>query len=124
LFLIPGKRHWISTTTGISGIIYVFGAARNYARTEVYISKGEAEENELIFDKLAAQKDAIEEITGELEWERLQGKKACRIKHEIDEVSVYNREDWPRMSVFLTESMLKLESAFREPLQRISREIN
>src|SRR5690606_21566989 len=50
----PGKRPWISTTTGISGIIYVFGAARNYARTEVYISKGEAEENELIFDKLAA----------------------------------------------------------------------
>lgn len=37
------------------------------------------EKNKERFDKFFAHKDKIEEVLGELSWERLDDKKACRI---------------------------------------------
>jgi len=120
----PSRGSWISAGSGFGMLEFEFSVGKNYARSSLSIKKPNAEENKLIFDKLTEHQDAIETITGKMEWQRMDDKKSCRIKQEISNVNIYNREDWSRMSEFLTKSMLKLESAFREPLQRISREIN
>jgi hypothetical protein len=119
----PSKDYWISAGSGLSGVGFNFVIGKSYARTEVYISKISAEENKFIFDKLYQQKEIIEEKTGALIWERLDTKKACRIKQELNNVSLYEKENWNKMMNFIMSSMQKIESAFREPLQKINREL-
>lgn len=119
----PSKDNWLSAGTGVSGVGFNFTISRTYARTEVYMSRSVAEENKFIFDKLLAQKETIENETGALEWERLDDKKACRIKQELDNVNLYEKDDWEKMSNFMIDSMLKLEPAFRKPLNKINNEL-
>jgi hypothetical protein len=119
----PSKDNWLSAGTGVSGVGFNFTISRTYARTEVYMSRSVAEENKFIFDKLLAQKETIENETGVLEWERLDDKKACRIKQELDNVNLYEKDDWEKMSNFMIDSMLKLEPAFRKPLNKINNEL-
>lgn len=119
----PSKDSWISAGSGISGVGLNFVISKNYARTEVYLSRSSAEENKFIFDKLFEQKGKIENEFGELEWERLDLKKACRIKNELSNVSLYEKEDWEKMMSFMIDSMIKMESVFRAPLKRINQEL-
>ena len=56
----PSKDNWISAGSGVRGVGFVFSIARNYARTEVYMSRSNTEENKFVFDKLLQQKDEIE----------------------------------------------------------------
>ena len=119
----PSKDNWIAAGLGVSGVGLKFVISKNYARTEVYMSRSSTEENKFIFDQLFLQKDEIEKQTGTLEWERLNEKKACRIKHELKSVSLYEKDDWGKMMDFMIDSMLKMESAFKKPLQKMNREL-
>lgn len=119
----PSKDNWISAGSGVGGVGFVFSIARNYARTEVYMSRGNTEENKFVFDKLLQQRVEIEKQTGSLEWDRLENKKSCRIKHELRNVSLYEKEDWDKMIDFLVTSMVKMEMAFKKPLQVINKEL-
>ncbi len=119
----PSKDNWISAGTGVSGVGYNFVISKNYARTEIYMSRSNKEENKFIFDKLLEKKDVIESSTGKLEWERLDNKKASRIKQEIQDVSLYEKEDWEKMINFMVDSMLKLEKGFKNHLKKINSEL-
>jgi len=117
----PSIYSWIGAGSGISKIGYNFAATGHYGRAEIYIDRGNKEENKYIFDKLFAEKDAIEREFGPgLEWEPLEGKRACRIKAEIPG-SIFNKEEWNTMVEYMTKSMVKLESCFKEPLERVNR---
>ncbi len=119
----PSKENWITAGSGVSGIGFVFSISKNYARTEVYMGRGSIEENKFVFDKLFQKKDEIEKHTGSLDWERLENKKACRIKQELRNVSLYEKDDWQKMINFLTMSMIKMEDVFKRPLQTINSEL-
>lgn len=119
----PSRDGWLSAGSGVSGVSFTFSISKNYGRTEVYISRGSAEENKFIFDRLSLKKSDIEAQTGHLEWERLDNKKACRIKHELKNISLYEKEDWGKMIDFMVESMLNMEAAFKKPLQNINKEL-
>ncbi len=119
----PSKDHWITAGSGVSGVGFVFSIGKSFARTEVYMSRSNTEENKFVFDKLFKHKDEIEVQTGALEWERLENKKACRIKQELRNVSLYEKDDWDKMVDFLIASMIKIETAFKKPLHAINREL-
>ena len=119
----PSKDNWINAGSGVSGVGFVFSVAKNYARTEVSMTRSSAEENKFIFDKLLKYREEIEAQTGTLEWERMDNKKACRIKHELLDVSLYEKENWNKMVDFLIASMVKMEVAFKKPLQVINRQL-
>ncbi len=74
-------QNWYSFSSGISGI--TFGAVfvqGGKARTEFYIDFGEGEKNKALFDWLYDKRDEIHSKLGkELEWERLDDKRASRI---------------------------------------------
>ena len=79
----PGTQSWISAGSGVGGLPFNFAAAKGYGRVELYIDRGEKDENKAIFDELIAQKEAIENaFGGPLTWERLDEKRASRIKAE------------------------------------------
>jgi hypothetical protein len=73
--------------------------------------------------QLYAQKDAIEAaFGGDLTWEPLEGKRACRIKSEMAG-NIFDRDQWPAMIDFMTGAMVRMENAFREPLAAINRKL-
>jgi hypothetical protein len=74
-------QNWYSFSSGISGITYSSSFAQGKrARAEVYVDRGNLEENKKLFDWLKQKKDSIEKSFGsELTWERLDGKRASRI---------------------------------------------
>lgn len=74
-------QNWYSFSAGTRGFSYSMSFAQSGdLRTEVYIDLGDRGTNEAVFDKLASEKDAIERDFGEqLSWERLDGRRACRV---------------------------------------------
>lgn len=114
----PSKDNWIGTSIG--GISFNFVISNYYARAEVYINKGKKELNKFIFDELYSKKAEIENsFGGALEWERLDEKITCRIKHELNDVDYFNRDDWKKMIAFMIDSMQRLEKSFREPITKM-----
>ena len=116
----PGVQGWISAGSGVRGVAFNFAAGRAYGRAEVYIDRGDGEENTFIYDQLHAQKEAIQAtFGGELAWEPLEGKRACRIKSEMAG-NIFDHDQWPALIDFMTDAMVKMENAFREPLAGIN----
>jgi hypothetical protein len=120
----PSKEHWIGAGSGVRGVGFNLVISKSYGRCELYIDRGEFEENKFVFDTLLQQRDIIEKAFGsELTWERLDNKRASRIKYELDEVNVFEKEDWSKMIDFMKDGTLKMEKALKEPLQKINGEL-
>lgn len=120
----PSIYNWISAGSGISGIGYNFAISKKYVRVELYIDKGTQDDNKSIFEKLEKQKESIEKSFGHhLIWEKLEEKRACRIKYENSEFNVFEKENWEAMLEFLTDGMICLEKAFKDPLKKLNVEL-
>ena len=117
----PSKDSWISGGVGMSGVGLNFVISRTYGRSELYISRGNAEENKFIFDSLKQKQEQIEaDFGGDLTWERMDTKKSSRIKYEKDDVNCYDKEDWDEMMIFMVDGMVRMEKALVNPLRTIN----
>jgi hypothetical protein len=74
-------QNWYSFAAGYSGLQYSTSfAGDGRIRAGLYIDRGDEEENTKIFDLLFADRSAIEAaLDQEVEWERLAGRRACRV---------------------------------------------
>ena len=116
----PGKESWISAGSGVRGLGFNLVATKDYARAELYIDRGDKIENEAIFDRLLLEREAIESDVGSpLAWERLDAKRACRIKLE-GPGNIFDPDHWPSMISFMVSGMTKLELALKPRLQKAS----
>lgn len=110
----PGQHGYVATTAGKRGLGYHYVVRRNDADVNLYIDRGEGTEaeNKAIFDTLAESKDPIEADFGDaLDWQRLDSRRACRIKKDID-VGGYRDEDkWPEIHAAMIDAMIRLENA-------------
>ena len=114
------KDSWIGASAGVSGIAYNFAFGKNSARVELYISNVKTEFNKFVFDKLVERKENIEKALSKvLVWERLNEKKACRIKAEITGVSLYDKNHWDKIIEFMIKEMINFEKVFKEELKEI-----
>ncbi len=115
----PGTASWVSAGSGVRGVGFNFVVSKTYSRAEVYIDRGEKDENEFIFDKLLKQKEHIESsFGGPLVWEKLEEKRACRIKSETVG-NVFDEELWNEMIEFMTDSMVKMDKALKSPINKV-----
>lgn len=111
--------HWIGAGSGVRGLGLNFVATKSYGRAELYIDRGDKEENKFVFDELEKNKEKIEsDFGGELVWERLDSKRASRIKVETNG-NVTDKEQWDGMIEFMTDSMVNLESALKLPIKNV-----
>jgi len=121
--LSPGEYNWIGTGAGTSGLAYVYSLTKHAAAVELYIDRGkEAEaENKAIFDQLLAAKEEIERVFNEpLEWQRLEDRRACRIRKQIT-IGGW-RDDpakWPDVYAAMVDAMIRLEKALKPHVQRL-----
>jgi hypothetical protein len=117
----PGFYHWLGASSGIRGLGFNYVIVQEYGIAELYIDRGEAEENKRIFDQLHARKDEIEKkFGGALSWERLDTKRACRIKHTIEQGGYRSPEQqWPEIQAEMVDTMTRLESALKPALDSL-----
>ena len=118
----PSRENWIGTGAGKSGLAYNYVIRQHDAHAELYIDRGKdsEEENKSIFDRLAESKQAIEASFGEpLEWQRLEGKRACRIKKDIDLGGYRDEEKWPEIHYAMVDAMIRLEKALKPHIARL-----
>ncbi|MGC6439832.1 MAG: DUF4268 domain-containing protein [Candidatus Puniceispirillaceae bacterium] len=125
----PRAHHWMGAQFGMFGFNFV--ASKTYGRAELYIDRRAKEDIKYAFDCLEAKRKTIEEdfknaseklFDGELVWERKDETRASRIKCETSG-DVFNRDDWPEMIAFMTDTMVRIERAFREPVEQINAEM-
>lgn len=62
-----------------AGVLAFTFAHRNRFRAEFYIDSGDRDQNKSLFDRLKTHKQDIESRLGEVEWERLDNRRASRI---------------------------------------------
>jgi hypothetical protein len=121
--ITPGVASWIGVSTGLRGVNLNYAVWQDECGAEVYIDRGKGgeEENESIYDQLLANKDAIESaFSGSLLWERLEGKRACRISYVCKEGGYRSPEDqWGLIQDNVIHAMDRLEKAIKPFLGKV-----
>jgi len=118
-----GEHGWIGTGAGVRGLGYNYVVRQHDADVEVYIDRGKGAEadNKAIFDKLLDAKQQIEaSFGGPLEWQRLEGKRACRIRKRIT-VGGYRGDEaeWLRAHEAMVDAMIRLEAAMKPHIRKL-----
>ena len=118
----PSKDHWLCCGTGVSACTYTLIFLKNEVRAEVELKRPDKNENKWFFDQLRQQRAELEEGFGEgLRWLRMDEKKASRIVFARD-FDGFDESNWPDMTVWLCEHVVRLERVFSEPLARLNRQ--
>jgi len=117
----PSKENWINTGAGKTGLAYGFVILMNSARVELYIDTGDASKNKKIFDELYNRRQQIETDFGdELDWQRLDEKRASRIEKIIENKGLVNVDDWSAIQDKMIDAMIRLEKALSKHIRQIT----
>jgi len=84
--IAPGEYQYIGASSGVRGLYFTYFIRQDEGTAELYIDRGagKAKANKRIFDRLRKHKGEIEAtFGGELSWQRLDKKQACRIAYII-----------------------------------------
>lgn len=118
----PSQDHWLSLATGRSGISYNYLILKDGAGIDLYIDVGSQEKNKILYDRLLADRLAIEEEFGEpLDWLRLDEKRASRIKKIIHgKGSLREKSSWAEIQDWMIDAMIRLDKTMRKRIRQFS----
>ncbi|OFW10360.1 MAG: hypothetical protein A3G20_10030 [Acidobacteria bacterium RIFCSPLOWO2_12_FULL_59_11] len=119
----PSKEAWISAGAGVrAGVNFVYMVwMTDETAVELYIDTGDKEENKRIFDALHNQKAEIEQAFGSsLSWERLDEKRASRIRYVLREGGLTEEGKWPIIQDTMIAAMERLAKAVKPHLAKAS----
>jgi hypothetical protein len=108
------RTNWINYKTGVKHIYFKMQADNKMASIAIEISHPDAELQELFFEQFATYK-AMLHSTLEEEWKwQLHitddyGKTISRIYTELKPVSIFQKEDWPKLISFFKPRMIALD---------------
>ncbi len=115
----PNKDHWIGTTLGKSGLAYNFVIKMEDSRVELYIDRGDGDENKSIFDTLYKRKEGIEREFGEaLVWQRLDDRRASRIYYPISS-GLLQKDNWISTHAVMIDAMKRLQKTLQPELKNL-----
>jgi len=124
--LIKGNKsqnafNWISIPSGKSGLTYDCVLRKNDADVQLYIDKGDAELNKSIFLNLYQHKEEIEKVFGShLEWQRLDTKRASRIRFVISDYGFEDMEHWIELQDKIINSVIRLQKALQNFIKQLN----
>ena len=117
--ITPGQYSWIGVSSGIRGLGFNYMVTKTDCGVELYIDRGKdcEEENEAIFDQLCLSKSEIESsISFPVTWQRLDARRACRIRINITGGYRSPEDEWPAIQQRMTEAMIQFEAALKPVL--------
>ncbi|MCC5828225.1 MAG: DUF4268 domain-containing protein [Phycisphaeraceae bacterium] len=121
--LTPGKDNWIGTGAGVAGLVYNHVLTRDGPAVELYIDRGRGNEDETqeTFERLHSAKEAIErDFGGILEWQQVEGRRACRIRKMLNFSNWREDPDkWPEVYAAMVDAMIRLERALKPHIQTL-----
>jgi Domain of unknown function (DUF4268) len=121
--ITPSEHGWISASAGVRGLGFNYVVMQDECRVELYIDRGKDcdAENKQIFDELYASRQGIEKaFGGPLVWERLEGRRACRISHTRQEGGYRSEEEqWPQIQDKTIHEMDRLVKAMQTYLRQL-----
>lgn len=89
------------------------GEKETRLRAEMYIDVGNKRLNKEAFDRLHRDREAIEQVAGELVWDRLDDWNASRISLYYDgHIDVSEHDRWPAAREWLIDAMGRMRKAF------------
>jgi hypothetical protein len=117
----PSEDFYIYSGAGTAGLGYSYVLYTDYAAVELYIDVTPQEKNKKIFDALHRQSKAIEDEFGEsLEWQRLDDKRASRIRRTIEGLGGRITPDsWPQLQDTMIDTMIRLDKTLQPKLKQI-----
>ena len=111
---IGQPQNWYTFSSGISNIPFSVSFAQGgKVRTELYIDVGDVDKNKVLFDWLYEQRDELHSKVGqELEWERLDDKRASRIAvYRVGSIQS-SEEELMDIKAWHIENLLRFKKVF------------
>lgn len=108
----PTPDHWYDVAIGNSNAHFsvLLINKDNYVGVELYIS-----DDKELFDRLSENQKAIDaEFDFKLDWQRLDGKKASRIKSKIPGLDFENQSNYPELMKKAVERVVKMREVFKK----------
>ena len=118
----PGHYSWIGLGSGVRGATFNYVVTKKESAAEIYVDRGRGmgHENLHIFDHLHEKKEQIEsDFGGPLSWERLEGKRACRIRVTLQGGYSDSEDSWAEVHDRMTDAMNRLVDAIRPHLKTL-----
>jgi hypothetical protein len=118
----PPAETWIGAGSGVRGLQFTLGAAKGHSSAELYIDRGRQarDENKRIFDSLLESRSLVEEsFGGELEWDRLDKRRASRVRWLQKFGYLLPEERWPEATSAQADAMVRLVEAFRQSIDEV-----
>jgi len=115
----PPAETWIGEGCGIRGLQYTLGAAKGHSSAELYIDRGRKgrDDNKRIFDVIHARRQEVEAVFGgQLEWDRLNEKRASRIRWIQQAGYELAQDEWPTATAAQADAMIRLATALKQAL--------
>lgn len=121
--LTPGNRYYLSTRAGLAYIELSYNIFRDYYGGQIYFNR-QKDENERIFDDLYQYRQQIENDMGfELDWLRLDNKRASRIRFIVDKPEGYDfneSETWDALHIRMINYMIPFSQVMRKYLKKLN----
>ena len=116
----PQSGSWVSAGAGKAGVKFNYVVRMRDARVELYIDSEDGDNNRQYFETLLGQKETIEDEFGsQLDWQPLEGKRACRISKTYATGGYRDEDEWESIYEELAEAMAKLESAVKPHIKTL-----
>ncbi len=120
--ITPSTYSWIGTSSGVRGVNLNYTITQDDCGAELYIDRGkDAEaENERIFDQLSSAKDQVNAVVPfQIAWERLEDKRACRIRVKVPGGYRSEESEWPDIQSRQVAAMNALTAALQPHIKQL-----
>ncbi len=118
----PSTGHWIGAGSGVRGLTFNYVTTFKAGQVELYIDRGKNSEDESkkIFDKFHSKCSEIEgDFGGELNWERLDNRRACRISKRFEYAGLGDSNKRDKLQNDMIDAMIRLEKALKEHIKKL-----
>jgi len=121
--ITPGPYSWIGVSSGVRGLGLNYAITQDESTAELYIDRGKDsdEENKAIFDELFNHHEEIQKnVPMKLNWERLDGRRASRIKIILPGGYRSPTEDWESIQTKQVAAMNALEQSLKPFIKKLA----
>ncbi|MFH0963039.1 MAG: DUF4268 domain-containing protein [Planctomycetota bacterium] len=116
------KYGYVWASAGMRGLGLVYVIREHISGVELYIDRGKdcERENKEIFDALYKSRGNVEKaFGGQLEWQRLEGRRASRIRCTIEIGGFKDEEKWAEVQDAMVDAMVRLDRALRPCIAKL-----